>query len=231
MPEVIIALDLPSAEEAMRFLDRVPAARWVKVGSVLFTRSGPSLVQECRRRGLDVFLDLKWHDIPNTVAGAVRSARELGVAMATVHTLGGPAMMEAAREAAGDALAIVGVTILTSHDPATLGDAIGRPSPVIAQEVTRLARLAAAAGLAGIVCSTQEVSLVRPVVGPGSLIVVPGIRRSADAAGDQVRIGTPGEAARDGATHLVVGRPILLASDPAAVLAELTIEARSHQRA
>jgi orotidine-5'-phosphate decarboxylase len=224
VPEIIVALDLPSAGEAMRLLDRIPAARWVKIGSVLFTRTGPSLVEECRRRGLEVFLDLKWHDIPNTVAGAVRSARDLGVAMATVHTTGGPAMLEAAREAAGDALAIVGVTILTSHDPATLGAAIGRTSPVIADEVARLARLAASAGLAGVVCSPQEVSIVRPSLGAGAFIVVPGIRRSSDAAGDQVRVGTPRDAARDGATHLVVGRPILQAGDPAAVLAELASE-------
>ena len=224
VPEIIIALDLPSADEALRFLDRVPAARWVKIGSVLFTRSGPSLVEECRRRGLDVFLDLKWHDIPNTVAGAVRSARDLGVAMATVHTLGGPGMLDAAREAAGDALALVGVTVLTSHDVATLGAALGKASPVVGDEVARLARLAAAAGLRGVVCSPHEVNLMRPLLPAGAFIVVPGIRRCADAAGDQVRIGTPGDAARAGATHLVVGRPLLQAGDPAEVLEELASE-------
>ena len=136
MAEIILALDMASGGEALGLLDRLPEARWVKVGSILFTSEGPPLVRELRRRGLEVFLDLKWHDIPNTVAGSVASARELGVAMATVHTLGGIPMMRAAQEAAGGAVALVGVTVLTSHDDASFGQVragwhggVGRGTP------------------------------------------------------------------------------------------------------
>ncbi len=225
MPEVIVALDLPDADAARRLLDRLPAARWVKVGSVLFTAAGPGLVTECRARGLEVFLDLKWHDIPNTVAGAVRAARDLQVSMATVHTLGGAAMMAAASEAADGAMRLVGVTVLTSHDAGSFADAVGRGSVALDEEVTRLAGAAVRAGLAGVVCSPHEVREVAALLGPGRSIVVPGIRRPGDAVGDQARAATPESAARAGATHLVVGRPILQAPDPAGVLAEITAAA------
>ena len=119
MAELILALDLPDRGSALALLDRLPALRWVKVGSQLMTAEGPPLVRELVSRGLEVFLDLKWHDIPNTVEGAIAAARDLGVRMATVHTLGGPAMLRAAAQASGDQLAIVGVTVLTSHDEAT----------------------------------------------------------------------------------------------------------------
>ncbi len=220
MPEIIIALDLPSADEALRFLDRVPEARWVKVGSVLFTAAGPALVADCGARGLQVFLDLKWHDIPNTVAGAVRSARHLQVSMATVHTLGGAEMMAAAAEAADGAIQLVGVTVLTSQDAASYGQATGRDPVGIKVEVARLTAAASAAGLDGVVCSPHEVLTVAGILGAGSAIVVPGIRRPGDAAGDQARAAGPEAAARSGATHLVVGRPILQAPDPARVLGE-----------
>jgi orotidine-5'-phosphate decarboxylase len=221
MAEIILALDVANAADARRMLDRLPNLRWVKVGSVLFTATGPALVAECRARGLEVFLDLKWHDIPNTVAGSVRSARSLDVSMATVHTLGGPEMLKVAVEAAESALRIVGVTALTSHDAASFSSVVGRPVTDVAPEVTRLAAMARDAGLAGVVCSPQEVSAVKEVLGPGRAIVVPGIRRAGDQAGDQARAATPGEAIRAGATHLVVGRPILEAPDPARVLEEL----------
>jgi len=223
--EIIVALDVPDADAACRLLDRMPAARWVKVGSVLFTAAGPSLVSECRARGLRVFLDLKWHDIPNTVAGAVRSARDLQVSMATVHTLGGSEMMAAAAEAAQGALLLVGVTVLTSHDPASFAQAVGRRRVTLETEVARLAGEAMKAGLAGVVCSPHEVRTVATVLGPGRTIVVPGIRRPGDAAGDQARAAAPEDAARAGATHLVVGRPILQAPDPARVLGELAAAA------
>jgi orotidine-5'-phosphate decarboxylase len=223
--EIIIALDLPDADAACRLLDRMPAARWVKVGSVLFTAAGPTLVSECRARGLAVFLDLKWHDIPNTVAGAVRSARDLQVSMATVHTLGGMEMMVAAAEAADGAMLLVGVTVLTSHDPASYARAAGRGPVVLEAEVSRLAGEAMAAGLSGVVCSPHEVRAVASTLGPGRTIVVPGIRRPGDAAGDQARTAGPVEAVRAGATHLVVGRPILQAPDPAQVLGELATAA------
>ena len=127
MAEIVLALDLPSGPEAMRLVERLPTKPWVKVGSMLMTREGAPLIRALVARGHRVFLDLKWHDIPNTVAGAVRAARELGVAMATVHTLGGRRMMEAATAAAGGELAVVGVTVLTSHDEVSFGRAIGRP--------------------------------------------------------------------------------------------------------
>jgi orotidine-5'-phosphate decarboxylase len=223
--EVVLALDLPTAAEAMRLLERIPSTPWVKLGSLLMTREGAPLVRTLVARGHRVFLDLKWHDIPNTVAGAVRAARELGVAMATVHTLGGRTMMEAATEAAGGVLELVGVTVLTSHDEASYGRAVGRDGIVVGEEVARLADEAVAAGLAGVVCSPAEIDVVRRVLPDGARVVVPGIRGESDAAGDQVRIATAGAAAAAGATHLVVGRPILQAADPAAALARLSAEA------
>jgi orotidine-5'-phosphate decarboxylase len=158
MAEVIVALDLPSGSDALRLLDRLPDARWVKVGSILMTREGPDLVAVLTERGLRVFLDLKWHDIPNTVAEAVHSARALGVAMATVHTLGGAGMMEAAAVAADGAIGIVGVTVLTSHDPASYGRALGRADVDLVEEALRQSDEAVRAGLSGVVCSPQEVT-------------------------------------------------------------------------
>jgi orotidine-5'-phosphate decarboxylase len=225
MAEVVLALDLPSGAEAMRLLERLPATPWVKVGSMLMTREGAPLVRALVARGNRVFLDLKWHDIPNTVAGAVRAARELGVAMATVHTLGGRTMMEAATEASGGVLELVGVTVLTSHDEMSYGRAVGRDAVAVGDEVARLADEAVAAGLAGVVCSPGEIEVVRRVLPDGARVVVPGIRSESDPAGDQVRIATAAAAASAGATHLVVGRPILLAADPAAALAKLAAEA------
>jgi len=220
MAEVILALDLPSGRDALALLDRLPALRWVKVGSILMTREGPALVRELAQRGLAVFLDLKWHDIPHTVAGAVTAARGLGVGMATVHTLGGEAMMRAAVQAAGAGLGMVGVTVLTSHDAAGYSAATGRTAVGLGEEVVRQAGNALAAGLRGVVCSPLEVGLVRAAIPAGGWIVVPGIRRPSDRAGDQARTLGPAEAARAGATHLVVGRPILEAADPGAALAE-----------
>jgi orotidine-5'-phosphate decarboxylase len=216
MAEVIIALDVPSGADALHLLDRVPEARWVKVGSILMTREGPDLVRALVRRGLRVFLDLKWHDIPNTVAEAVGAARELGVAMATVHTLGGARMMEAAGARAGTELKLVGVTVLTSHDPASYARAVGRPEVDLVREVERHSEEAVAAGLAGVVCSAREVSVVRRRLGPRAWIVVPGIRRRSDPEADQVRVATAAEAVASGASHLVVGRPVLQASDAGA---------------
>jgi orotidine-5'-phosphate decarboxylase len=225
MAEIVLALDVPSGAEAMRLLERVPATPWVKVGSLLMTREGAPLVRGLIARGHRVFLDLKWHDIPNTVAGAVRAARELGVAMATVHALGGRTMMEAAAGAAGGDLALVGVTVLTSHDAASYARAIGREDVHLTEEVTRQAAEVVEAGLAGVVCSPAEIGAVRGVLPDHAIVVVPGIRGRADAVGDQVRVATAAEAAAAGATHLVVGRPVLQAADPAAALAQLTREA------
>jgi len=220
MAEVILALDVPDRDGALRLLDRLPDLRWVKLGSILVTAAGTDLIQELRRRELQVFLDLKWHDIPNTVAGAVRAAAELGVAMATVHTLGGPTMLRAAARAASPSLAVVGVTVLTSHEEAEYAATVGRPSVKLLDEASRLARSAISAGLAGVVCSPLEVERIRAGIGDDPLIVVPGIRRPGDTEGDQRRTASPAEAVRDGATHLVVGRPILGAPEPAGALSE-----------
>jgi orotidine-5'-phosphate decarboxylase len=222
--ELILALDIPRGEDAMALLDRLPPLRWVKVGSILMTREGPEFVRRLIERGLKVFLDLKWHDIPNTVAGAVSSARDLGVSMATVHVLGGKAMLEAAAASAGE-LELVGVTVLTSHDAASYEQALGRTSVNLVVEVERMGQLAIAAGLQGLVCSPGEVSVLRERLGPRPYLVVPGIRRGSDARGDQVRVSCPEDAIRHGATHLVVGRPVLQAANPRAVLEELMKEA------
>jgi orotidine-5'-phosphate decarboxylase len=224
--ELVVALDLPTASDALSLLDRLPSLRWVKVGSILMTREGPSLVRNLIQRGLQVFLDLKWHDIPNTVAGAVTAARELGVAMATVHTLGGRAMLEAAAVAAGGELSLVGVTVLTSHDAPDYQQTVGRRRIDLGAEVERLALLAMDAGLQGVVCSPKEVSLLRERLGPAPYLVVPGIRRGSDERGDQVRVASAEDATRRGATHLVVGRPVLQAQDPAGALEELMKEVR-----
>jgi orotidine-5'-phosphate decarboxylase len=226
MAEVVLALDLTSRAEAIRLLDRLPEAGWVKVGSILMTREGGPFIRELTGRGHRVFLDLKWHDIPNTVAGSVTAARELGVSMATVHTLGGRTMMEAAAVAAGGELALVGVTVLTSHDPASYSRATGRRDVSLADEVVRQAQEAASAGLSGIVCSAAEVASVRRALPGDAVIVVPGIRREDDVTGDQVRVATARDAAQAGATHLVVGRPVLRATDPAKALRGLVEEAR-----
>jgi orotidine-5'-phosphate decarboxylase len=227
MAELVVAFDVPTGREALALAARLPGLTWAKVGPVLFLRDGggPALVREFTARGIRVFLDLKWHDIPNTVVAAVTAARELGVAMATVHCLGGRTMLAAAARAAGPDLPLVGVTVLTSHDAADLESVLGRGVPDIGFESERLARAAVQAGLRGVVASGHEVGLLREVLGPIPWIVVPGVRMPGDAAGDQSRTVGPDEAVRRGATHLVVGRPITAAPDPVAAyrrLAEAT---------
>ncbi|HXE82425.1 MAG TPA: orotidine-5'-phosphate decarboxylase [Gemmatimonadales bacterium] len=221
MAELIVALDLPSGREATALAGRLPNLQWVKIGSVLFAREGPSLIREFVARGVRVFLDLKWHDIPNIVASAVTAARELGVSMATVHTLGGRNMLAAAAQAAGSQLAVVGVTVLTSHDSAELENVLGRGVPDVGFEAERLARAALQAGLRGVVASGQELGLLREALGSEPWIVVPGIRAPGEPAGDQVRTIDAAEAVRRGATHLVVGRPITAARDPVAAYRRL----------
>ena len=226
MSELILALDLPRAADTLPLLDRLPDLRWVKVGSILMTREGPGFVRQLVGRGLKVFLDLKWHDIPNTVVGAVTAAREIGVSMATVHTLGGTMMLEAAAVAAGTDLDLVGVTVLTSQNPAEYSRAVGRSEVDLSREVERQAIVAAEAGLRGVVCSALEVSLLRRRLGPDLYIVVPGVRRHSDPVGDQARVATAKDASSNGATHLVVGRPVLQAPDPAAAFEEFRREAQ-----
>ncbi|HEY6090608.1 MAG TPA: orotidine-5'-phosphate decarboxylase [Gemmatimonadales bacterium] len=221
MAELIVAFDLPSGREALALAGRLPSLKWAKIGSVLFGRAGPPLIAEFIQRGIRVFLDLKWHDIPNVVASAVTAARELGVSMATVHALGGRTMLTAAAQAAGSELALVGVTVLTSHDAGELEGILGRGVPDVGFEAERLARTVLQAGLRGVVTSGRELGLLREALGPEPWIVVPGIRAPGDEAGDQVRTIEPADAVRRGATHLVVGRPITGARDPVAAYQRL----------
>src|SRR6266702_721189 len=216
MAELIVAFDLPSGREALALAGRLAGLRWAKIGPVLYNRGEPSLIMEVSQRRIRVFLALKWHDIPDIVASAGNAARELGVAMTTVHCLGGRAMLAAAAGAAGgDAnLAVIGVTVLTSHDAAELEGVLGRGVPDVGFEAERLASAALQAGLRGVVASGQELGLLREALGPDPWIVVPGVRAPGEAAGDQVRTVEPDEAVRRGATHLVVGRPITAAPDP-----------------
>jgi len=191
---------------------------WVKIGAQLFAAGGPQLVKTLQARGPRVFLDLKWHDIPHQVSGAVGVAVALGVDLVTVHALGGEAMMRAAAEAAGGRLRVVAVTLLTSHDAADVRRLMGRAEPVVVtDEVVRLACLAHESGLDGVVASPHETGAVRAALGEDAWIVVPGIRPAGVDPGDQRRTAEAATAVAAGATHLVVGRPITCADDPAAV--------------
>lgn len=217
MSAVIIgALDMPSVDDARRLVDRVPRLDWVKIGPILFLRGGAPLVREMKDRGLRVFLDLKWHDIPHTVSGAVAAAGELGVDLATVHLSGGRAMLEAAQEAAGH-VRLAGVSVLTSHSAAAYGEAVGRSPIDLSAEVGRLVRLGIESGLGAIVCSPAEVEMVRGLTGDDVWRVVPGIRPAGAAADDQARTATPEAAVAAGATHLVVGRALWRSETPEAV--------------
>jgi len=215
---LIVALDFPSANAALNLVDRLDGrCRWFKVGLELFLAAGPSIVSTLRSRGFYVFVDLKLHDIPNTVAGAVRSLSESGASLLTVHAAGGRPMLLAAAEAAtrkADGPELIAVTVLTSMDAHQLGQ-IGIPDTP-AFQVLRLAKLAHGAGISGIVCSPQECPQMRAYLGPYRLLVVPGIRPLGAALGDQSRTATPAQALDDGASMLVVGRPIIQAPDPSA---------------
>ena len=226
---LIVALDLPSATAALEVVAELQGiCRWFKVGMELFYSAGGRIVTDLRDRGFEVFLDLKLHDIPNTVAGAVRSVSTLGASLLTIHAAGGEKMMRAAAESAmhPDAPALLAVTVLTSMDSAGL-NATGVPdSPDV--QVLRLARLARACGISGLVCSPQEVASVRSAVGASALLVVPGIRpTSAAGADDQARTASAADAIAAGASMLVVGRPITQAPDPVKAAAALLAEIES----
>src|SRR2546426_10582695 len=165
---------MPSGRDALLLAARLPGLKWAKLGPVLSVSEGPPVIKEFRERGIQLFLDFKWHDLPNIVVQAVTAARELGVSMTTVHCLGGRAMLGAAARAAGQDLALVGVTVLTSHDAAELEGVLGRGVPDVGFEAERLARAAMQAGLRGVVASGQEVGLLREGLGPETLIVVAG---------------------------------------------------------
>jgi orotidine-5'-phosphate decarboxylase len=220
---IIVALDVPDADAALTLAGRLdPKLCRVKVGKELFVAAGPAVVARLQERGFEVFLDLKFHDIPNTVAGACRSAARIGVWMLNVHASGGEAMMRAAREAVSGVVRpplLIGVTILTSIDDSALS-AIGFSGSAM-DNVERLARLARASGLDGVVCSAQEAPLIRKAAGEDFILVTPGIRLQDDSKDDQARIVTPMEAVRLGANYVVIGRPITQAADPAATLASI----------
>lgn len=227
---LIVALDFPSAGQALAHVDQLEGrALWFKVGLELYLAAGPGIIATLREQGFRVFLDLKLHDIPNTVAGAVRSISSFGADLLTLHAAGGEAMLQAAAEAAAarpHAPQLLAVTVLTSMDASQLyGIGI---SDTPAAQVLRLARLAMNAGIPGLVCSTEEVSGLRVDLGQFPLLVVPGIRPAGAAAGDQRRTAAPGAAIAAGASMLVVGRPITQSLDPAAtvdaILVEMTAE-------
>ena len=221
--EIIVALDEPSLDAARRLMDQLEnRVRFYKVGLQLFTAAGPAAVRAAQERGAKVFLDLKLHDIPNTVASAVRSARDLGVDLCTIHLAGGPEMAAAAADAAGDALRILGVTVLTSSTAATLEACGVRGS--VGEQVLRLAKMGHAAGVRGFVASALELPMLREELRDGPTFVIPGVRPAGSDLGDQKRVASPADIVRAGATHLVVGRPITRAADPSraymAILAE-----------
>ena len=228
MAELIVALDVSSraeAEEKVRALGE--AVDFYKVGLELFTAEGPDVVRAVKGLGKRVFLDLKLHDIPRTVERAVRSAGALGVDLLTIHAVGGKAMVRAAADAAASFGAhgpkVLAVTVLTSLDGADLAD-VGIVGRTPAEQVAALARFATGNGAHGLVCSPREVGALSRALRAGTLFVTPGVRPAGASVGDQKRVATPADAVRDGATHLVVGRPILGADDPAAAARAIRAE-------
>ncbi|MDR3792848.1 MAG: orotidine-5'-phosphate decarboxylase [Terracidiphilus sp.] len=214
---LIVALDAPTAKKAIDLVNQLESqCCWFKVGLELFVAAGPAVLEPLIARGHKIFLDLKFNDIPNTVAGAVRSAAALGVKMVTIHASGGPAMLVAAKKALEEIEnppQLLAVTVLTSMDRAQLGGIGLKRTP--AEQVELLAKMGIEAGMNGFVCSPEEVERLRELTGPEGVLVIPGIRPAGAAVGDQKRIATPADALRRGASHLVVGRPITQATDPA----------------
>jgi orotidine-5'-phosphate decarboxylase len=228
---IIVALDGLEAAEALALVERLPELVWVKVGLELFTSAGPDVVRALRRRGLRVFLDLKFHDIPATMAGACRAAARLGAELLTVHACAGREALRAAvaGAAAGAAAAglppptLLAVTVLTSWSPGAYAEELA-PAEPLERQVGRFAALAASAGVGGCVCSPLEVAALRAAHPEPFALVTPGIRPSGSAQGDQARVMTPAEAVTAGASRLVIGRPITAAPDPAAAFARCRAE-------
>ncbi|AFL72595.1 orotidine-5'-phosphate decarboxylase [Thiocystis violascens] len=225
-PRIIVALDFAAQSPALALVERLDPARCrLKVGKELFTRLGPAFVEALQRRGFEVFLDLKFHDIPNTVAAACEAAADLGVWMVNVHIAGGSRMLTETRERLSRMARpplLIGVTVLTSLDETDLA-AIGCPGTP-RERVLALARLGQAAGLDGIVCSPLEAALARAALGREFLLVTPGVRPAGVSVGDQKRVMTPAEAVAAGADYLVIGRPITQAADPLATIVEIERE-------
>ncbi|MFH4617970.1 orotidine-5'-phosphate decarboxylase [Vibrio furnissii] len=222
--KVIVALDYDNQADALAFVDKIdPASCRLKVGKEMFTLFGPEFVRELHKRGFSVFLDLKFHDIPNTCSKAVRAAAELGVWMVNVHASGGERMMAASREIlepyGNDRPLLIGVTVLTSMEQRDLAGIGLDVAPQ--QQVMRLATLTKNSGLDGVVCSAQEAAMLKQSLGPAFKLVTPGIRPAGSDVGDQRRIMTPYEAIQAGSDYLVIGRPITQAAEPAKVLAAI----------
>lgn len=225
-PKIIVALDFPAAAPALALAERLqPSLCRLKVGKELFVASGPALLEELMRRGFEVFLDLKFHDIPNTVAQACKAAASLGVWMVNVHASGGRRMMEAAREGLASSAKppkLIAVTVLTSMAQADLVE-LGI-TVTAAEQVLRLAGLAQASGMDGVVCSAQEAALLRKKAGEEFCLVTPGIRPSNASADDQWRVMTPLAALQAGSSYLVIGRPVTKAADPLRALLDISHE-------
>lgn len=231
MAELIVALDVQTREEAVAKIRQIgEPVGFYKIGLELFTAEGPDVVKAVKDLGKKVFLDLKFHDIPRTVERAVRSGAKLGVDLMTIHSVGGRAMIRAAADAAAEFGAtrprILAVTVLTSLDLSDLED-VGISGRTPAEQVAAMARFAVDNGADGLVSSPKEVGALSRSLKAGTLFITPGVRPAGSAVGDQKRVATPSDAVRDGATHLVVGRPILAAEDPTAaarsILAEMTV--------
>ena len=228
--KIIVALDFNSSSRAVEFVDNLdPKLCRLKIGKELFTAAGPNLVETMIKKEFDVFLDLKFHDIPNTVASAVQVAADLGVWMLNVHISGGSTMMKSAKDAilshGGCKPILIGVTVLTSISSAELSE-IGINND-LKDQVFQLAKLAYQSGLDGVVCSAEEAKLLRNSMPADFILVTPGIRREQDAVGDQKRVITPSQAIRNGSDYLVVGRPITQAASPSAALAAFNSEIAS----
>lgn len=225
--KVIVALDYDNVESALSFVDKVdPNSCRLKVGKEMFTLFGPDFVRELHIRGFSVFLDLKFHDIPNTCSKAVRAAAELGVWMVNVHASGGERMMTAAREIlepyGASRPLLIGVTVLTSMEQSDLAGIGIQTSPQ--EQVINLAKLTQNSGLDGVVCSAQEASTLKQQLGSEFKLITPGIRPTGAAAGDQKRIMTPTDAIQAGSDYLVIGRPITQSTEPQAVLESINAE-------
>lgn len=221
----IVALDVPDGTRALAMVERLgDRCRFYKVGLELFTAAGPDVVARVRATGARVFLDMKYHDIPNTVRGAVRSAASLGASLVTVHASGGRAMLEAAVEGAGDQCQVLAVSVLTSMDGAALGEVWGREGVSARAEVLRLAGLARSSGAPGLVCSGEEAAEVRAAHGDALALLVPGIRLAGGDRHDQSRVVTPAEAQARGARWIILGRAVTGADDPLAAMQRVSEE-------
>jgi orotidine-5'-phosphate decarboxylase len=219
---VIIALDFPNAQEALSLVDTIgEEGDFYKVGLELFTHEGPSVVEALKEKGKSIFLDLKLYDIPNTVAGAVRSAVDLGVDLLTLHTVGGETMMAAAAEASAGSVSLLGVTVLTSMTAEEVGSIWDRPVESLQKEILRLGHQAKKTGLSGVVASPWEAKMLKTSLGKGFLVVTPGIRLAGQDTHDQARVSTPLGAVKAGADYLVVGRSITQSENPSNTLHQL----------